>query len=76
MRVRVGDRYTLDGSCQYGYTRDCIKIVINPYDTVIKIKDTFSDRLRLRSMYRLGDTGWEISIDNSIINRYFVREDE
>lgn len=75
MRIKAGDRYTLNGACQYGWTRDGIKIVIDPYDTVTKIKDTFSDYIKLRSMYRLGNTGWEIDIDDSIIERYFVKED-
>lgn len=76
MKIKVGDKYKLNGACQYGYTRDGTKIVIDPYNIVIKIRDNFSDHLKLRSMWRLAETGWEIDIDNSIIERYFVKEDE
>lgn len=75
MRIKVGDRYRLNGACQYGYTRDGIKITINPYAMITKIKDSFSDHLNLRSMYRLGKTGWEIDIDKSIVERCFVKEE-
>ena len=75
MKIKVGDKYKLNGACQYGYTRDGIKIVINQYDIIIKIRDNFSDHLKLRSMWRLVETGWEIDIDNSIIERYFVKEE-
>ena len=30
MKIKVGDKYKLNGACQYGYTRDGIKIVIDP----------------------------------------------
>lgn len=76
MKVKVGDKYKLNGACQYGCTRDGIKIVIDPYDTITKISDNFCDHLKLRSMWRLDETGWEIDIDNSIIERYFVKEGE
>lgn len=76
MKVNIGDKFKLDGACQYGYTRDGIKIVIDPYETITKIKDSFSDHVRCRRMYRLDNTGWEINIDDSIVKRYFVRESE
>lgn len=50
MKIKTGDKYKLNGACQYGYTRDGIKIVIDPFDTVTKIRDNFCDHLRLRSM--------------------------
>lgn len=71
MKIKTGDKYKLDGACQYGYTRDGIRIRIDPYDIVTKIRDTIFDVLSAKSMYRLDDTGWEISIDDSIIERYF-----
>ena len=75
MKIKVGDKYKLNGACQYGYTRDGIKIVIDPFETTTKIRDNFCDHLRLRNMWRLDETGWEIDIDNSIIERYFVKEE-
>lgn len=37
MKIKNGDRYKLNGACQYGYTRDGTKVVIAPFDTVTKI---------------------------------------
>lgn len=74
MKIKVGDSYKLVGACQYGYTRDGIEITINYQDVITKIKDTFSDRLCLRSMYRIDKTGWEIDMDKSIIERCFIKE--
>lgn len=75
MKIKVGDKYKLNGACQYGYTRDGIKIVIDPFEIITKIRDNFCDHLRLRNMWRLDETGWEIDIDNSIVERYFVKEE-
>ena len=73
MKVKVGDKYKLNGACQYGYTRNGIKVIIESFDTVTKIRNNFCDHLRLRSMWMLDGTGCEIHIDDSIIERYFVK---
>lgn len=73
MKIKVGDKYELTGACQYGHTRDGIKIVIDPFDTITKIRDNFCDHLKLRNMWQLDNTEYEVSIDNSIVERYFER---
>lgn len=47
-------------------------VVIKPYSTITKIRDTFADILKLRSMYVIDESGIEVNIDDSIIKRYFV----
>lgn len=73
MKIKVGDKYELIGACQYGYTRDGVQIVINPYDTITKIRDNFCDRLKLRNMWKFDNTEYEIDIDGSVVKRYFER---
>lgn len=73
MKIKVGEKYRLTGACQYGYTRYGAKIVIDPFDTITKIRDNFCDHLKLRSMWQIDNTEYEIDIDDSIIERYFER---
>lgn len=75
-KVQTGDKFILNGACQYAYTRDKVKVVIDPYDTIIKIKDTFSDKLSGRCMYRIISSGWEVNIHESFLYRYFAKLDE
>lgn len=67
----IGKRYFLDGASQNGETRKGEKVVIPPYATVTKIRENFSDRIKFRNMFLLENTGQEISIGFSIIERYF-----
>lgn len=73
MKVKTGDKYKLDGCCQYGYTRCGKRVAINPFNTVTKIKDNLLDILTLKSMYILDGTDLEININDSIIERYFIK---
>lgn len=72
-RIRVGDRYKLDGASQYGHTRGDDIVRIESGDIVTKAKDTLSDKLHLRSMYCIN--GKYVDISKSIIDRYFVKVD-
>ena len=74
MKVITGDAYKLDGACQYGITRDGKRITIEPYETVIKIKENFWDKVKLRNMWRIFGTFTEVDIDKSIIDRYFIKD--
>ena len=69
--VKTGDKYFLDGASQCGLTRDGKIIEIEPYSTITKVRDTFSDQLRLRNMWMIDETGCEVDIAVSIIDRYF-----
>lgn len=72
MNKNIGKKYKLDGASQCGITRDKERIEIKPYSTITKIRDTFADILKLRSMYVIDENGIEVDIDDSIIKRYFV----
>jgi hypothetical protein len=67
--------FILNGASQCGYTRSGVPINIPPKTKVTKIRDTFADRIKMRNMF-IRDSGVEISIDPSIIDRYFVLDDE
>lgn len=67
----IGTRYFLDGASQNGETRDGINVVIPPNAVIVKVRDNFADRLKFRNMFVIESTGQEISIDQSIIERYF-----
>lgn len=73
MKIKTGEIYKLNGCCQYGYTRCGKRITINPFSTVTKIKNNLLDILTLKSMYILDGTNLEINIDDSIIERYFIK---
>ena len=74
-RIKVGNKYKLDGASQFTYTRENKLVRIEPRQSVTKIKDKWSDKFRLRDMYRTEYNGEtvEIDIDSSIIDRYFVK---
>lgn len=72
MNKNIGKKYKLDGASQCGITREKEWIVIKPYSTITKIRDTFADILKFRSMYVIDESGIEVNIDDSIIKRYFV----
>lgn len=72
MSKNTGKKYRLDGASQYGITREKEWVVIKPYSIITKIRDTFADILKLRSMYVIDESGIEVNIDDSIIKRYFV----
>lgn len=76
MKILTGDTYKLNGACQYGYTRDGQKITIEPYETIIKIRENFWDRIKLRNMWRIFGTFTEVDIDQSIIDRYFSKQEK
>lgn len=76
MKIMTGDAYRLNGAYQYGFTRDGKRITIEPYETVIKIKENFWDKVRLRNMWRIFGTFTEVDIDQSIIDRYFVKKEK
>lgn len=69
--VKNGDQYFLDGASQFGLTRDGKIIEIEPYSTITKVRDTFFDKLSLRNMWMIDETGCEVDIGFSIIDRYF-----
>lgn len=69
---KIGKKYKLDGASQYGITRDGNRVEIKPHSTVTKIRDNFADIMKFRSMYMIDETGIEISIDDSLIERYFL----
>lgn len=73
MKINVGDTYRLVGACQHGMTTDGIRIMIEPYKEVTKVKDTLFGHLRFRSMWRINGTCWIVNIDQSIIDRYFEK---
>lgn len=74
MKINVGDKYRLIGDdYQYGMTTDGIRIMIEPYKEVTKVKDTLFDHLFFRSMWRINGTCWIVNIDQSIIDRYFEK---
>ena len=50
--------------------------MIKPYSTITKIRDTFVDILKFRSMYVIDESEIEVNIDDSIIKRYFVEVSE
>ena len=68
--------YRLISASQRGYTRDGIEITIPPNSVVVKIRNTFADRIKMRNMFILHsndeNNGMEINIDQSIIDRYFM----
>lgn len=74
-RIKVGNKYKLDGASQFAYTRENKLVRIEPGQIVTKIKDKRSDKFRLRNMYRTeyNDETVDIDIDSSIIDRYFVK---
>ena len=74
MKVITGDAYKLDGACQNGITMDGKRITIEPYETVMKIKENFWDKVKLRNMWRIFGTFTEVDIDQSIIDRYFIKD--
>lgn len=76
MKILTGNTYKLNGACQYGYTRDGQKITIEPYETIIKIRENFWDRIKLRNMWRIFGTFTEVDIDQSIIDRYFTKQEK
>ena len=67
----IGRRYFLDGASQNGETRDGVNVIIPPNAVIVKVRDNFADRIKLRNMFAMESTGQEISIDQSIIERYF-----
>lgn len=73
IKIRVGDRYRLDGALRYEFTREGNIVRIKSGDVVIKIKDKLSDKLYSRSMYCINNK--YVYISESIIDRYFVKVD-
>lgn len=67
----IGRRYFLDGASQNGETRGGVNVIIPPNAVIVKVRDNFADRIKLRNMFAMESTGQEISIDQSIIERYF-----
>ena len=72
----IGKRYFLDGASQCGETREGKKVTILPYATVIKVRDNFVDKLKMRNMFVIEDTCQEIDIDTSIVERYFREKED
>lgn len=70
--MKIGTRFKLDGACQEVKTRDGKEFIIKPGAIVIRIKNTISDILNFRQMYRIDGTNYEVDIDNSLIKRYFI----
>ncbi len=70
--MRIGDKYILNGASQLGITREGKAVKIPPFSAVEKIRDNFMDKLRFRNMFVLCETGQEIDISQSIIERYFI----
>ncbi len=75
MKYKIGDLYFLDGACQYGITRDGERITIQPHQKIEKVRDNFADKLKFRSMWRILDSGIEVDIDDSIIERYYRKSE-
>lgn len=73
-KINIGDVYKLNGACQYGVTRDGRKITIEPYESIVKIKENLWDKLKFRNMWRIFGTSTEVDIAPDIIKRYFVRD--
>lgn len=71
MKYKIGDIYFLDGACQYGTTRDGERITIQPNEKIEKIRDNFADILKIRNMWRILESGIEVDIAQSIIERYY-----
>lgn len=67
----IGTRYFLDGASQNGETRDGVNVIIPPNAVIVKVRDNFADRLKFRNMFVIESTGQEVSVDQSIIERYF-----
>ena len=67
----IGRRYFLDGASQNGETRDGVNVIIPPNAVIVKVRDNFADRLKFRNMFVIESTGQEVSVDQSIIERYF-----
>lgn len=67
----IGTRYFLDGASQNGETRDGANVIIPPNAVIVKVRDNFADRLKFRNMFVIESTGQEVSVDQSIIERYF-----
>lgn len=67
----IGTRYFLDGASQNGETRDGINVVIPPNAVIVKVRDNFADRLKFRNVFVIESTGQKVSVDQSIIERYF-----
>lgn len=67
----IGRRYFLDGASQNGETRNGIDVIIPSNAVIVKIRDNFADRIKLRNMFVIENTDQEVSIDQSIIERYF-----
>lgn len=67
----IGRRYFLDGASQNGETRDGINVIIPPNAVIVKVRDNFADRLKFRNMFVIESSGQEVSVDQSIIERYF-----
>lgn len=72
--MKIGDKYMLDGASQYGITREGKEITIPPFSVVEKIRDNFADKLKFRNMFVVCETGQEVDISQSIIERYFIPE--
>ena len=72
-RINVGDTYILMGAYQYGTTRNNVKILIEPYQTITKIRENFFDHLSFRNMWKINGTDCLVHIDETIIDRYFEK---
>ena len=68
---KAGTKYILDGCSQKGIAKNGEEIIIPLYAIVVKIKDSFADRIKFRNMFVIENTDQEVSIDQSIIERYF-----
>lgn len=75
MKYKIGDIYFLDGACQYGTTRDGEIITIQPNEKIEKIRSNFADILKLRNMWKILESGMEVDIDKSIIERYYRKSE-
>lgn len=71
MKIKTGDMFYLDGAYQVFHTRDYLPVKIDPYDMVKKVRDNFSDRLKLRYMFEVIGTEYEVDIPKELIERYF-----
>lgn len=73
---KIGKKYKLDGASQYGTERNGKLVEIEPNSTITKIRDNFADIMKFRSMYTIDETGIEVDIRDSVIERYFVEVSE
>lgn len=71
MKIKTGDMFYLDGAYQVFHTRDYLPVKIDPYDMVKKVRDNFSDRLKLRYTFEVIGTKHEVDIPKELIERYF-----